>query len=166
MTGILLPFGQVSMFPFGPFHGYPPGKKIPDMQTVYDTRRQRLLMLLEKYPTMAAINEALGWPRTDARLTRIKNANARSDRGGKVFQMGDGIAREMEEKLGLEEGWMDTPPTYLELLGKEDPRAKVLELMEHMPHSDWAKVVRLVDALAQPDEPGNGTTGGAPTHRQ
>ena len=68
-------------------------------------------MLLRKYGTFAAMNEALGWPRTDSRLSRIKNANARTDRGGKIFQMGDAIARELEGTLGLEEGWMDTPPT-------------------------------------------------------
>ena len=121
------------------------------MQTVYGTRRVRLSMLLEKHGTFAAINEALEWPRTDSRLSRIRNANTRTDRDGKVFQMGDGIAREIEEKLKLPEGWMDTPPTYAELHGEEDPRTKVLQLMESMEASEWARVVRLVDALAQPE---------------
>lgn len=120
------------------------------MQTVHETRRARLAILLKQYGTYAAINEALEWPRTDSRLSRIKNANSRTDRGGKVFQMGDAIARELESKLGLEEGWMDTPPSYADLHDGNDPRTKVLQLMESMPESEWATVVRLVDALSQP----------------
>jgi hypothetical protein len=45
---------------------------------------------------------------------------------------------------------MDTPATYDEILGSEDQRAKVLQLMEAMPPDQWATVVRLVDALSQP----------------
>lgn len=159
MAAILLPIGKASRYPFGKFPDYPAGGRIPTMQTVHDTRRARLSILLDKHKTFAALNEALEWPRTDSRLSRIKNANVRTDREGKVFNMGDAIAREIEKKLNLEEGWMDTPPTYFELHGLEDPRAKVLELMEHMPQSEWATVVRLVDAIAQPPAPANGTTG-------
>ena len=65
--------------------------------------------------------------------------------------MGDATAREIEEKLSLGLGWMDTPPTYAELhAGEEDPRTKVMLLMEAMPPDQWATVVRLVDAVAQP----------------
>lgn len=120
------------------------------MQTVYETRRDRLGLLLKQHGTFAAINEALQWPRTDSRLSRIKNANARTDRAGKVFQMGDAIAREIEQKLNLPEGWMDTPPSYSEIHNQEDPRAMVLQLMDGMAASEWATVVRLVDALAKP----------------
>lgn len=120
------------------------------MQTVHETRRDRLSQLLKKYSTYAALNDALGWTRTDSKLSRIKNANTRTDRDGKVFQMGDAIAREIETKLGLEEGWMDTPLSYSEIHNEEDPRALVMSLMEAMPSSEWATVVRLVDALAQP----------------
>lgn len=40
--------------------------------------------------------------------------------------MGDATAREIEQKLGLEEGWMDTPPTYEEL----DPDPLLTNLMQ------------------------------------
>lgn len=66
--------------------------------------------------------------------------------------MGDNLARKIEERLGLEHGWMDTPPTYAELLGDEDPRTKVMQLMEAMPADQWATAVRLLDALAQPTQ--------------
>lgn len=71
------------------------------------------------------------------------------------------MAREIETSLGLETGWMDTPLTYAELHGQEDPRAKVLQLMEAMPTDQWATAVRLLDALAQPS-PANGTTNPTP----
>lgn len=81
---------------------------------------------------MADLNEAIKWPRNDARLNRIKGRVKRGDREGKFFEMGDNIAREIERALNLPEGWMDTPPTYAELLGQEDPQAKIMMLMEQM----------------------------------
>lgn len=150
MSGILLPIGKSSRLPNGKFPHWMPARTIAGMQTVHETRRERLSQLLEKFGTYAAINEALEWPRTDSRLSRIKNANARTDRNGKVFQMGDAIAREIETKLGYPEGWMDTPPSFSEIHNTDDPRAMVISLMDAMPSSEWATVVRLVDALAKP----------------
>lgn len=76
--------------------------------------------------------------------------------------MGSPMAREIETSLGLETGWMDTPLTWAEALGQEDPRAKVMQLMEAMPPDQWSTAVRLLDALAQPAAR-NGTTD-QPTH--
>ena len=64
--------------------------------------------------------------------------------------MGDPTAREIEEKLNLGLGWMDTPPAYAELHGEEDPRTKVMLLLEAMPPDQRPTAVRLLDALAQP----------------
>lgn len=64
--------------------------------------------------------------------------------------MGDPTAREIEEKLNLGLGWMDTPPTYAESHGEEDPRTKVMLLLEAMPPDQWPTAVRLLDALTQP----------------
>lgn len=72
--------------------------------------------------------------------------------------MGSPMARQIEKKLSLDHGWMDTPPTYAELHGNEDPRTKVMLLMESMPPDQWASIVRVVDALAQPAK-ANGTDG-------
>jgi hypothetical protein len=129
------------------------------MKTVDETRRLRLDMLLDKYGSFAKLNEALGWTRTDSRLSRIKNQNQRTDRDGKVFQMGSPMARAIETELGLPVGWMDTPPTYAEIQGGDDPRAKVLQIMENIPADQWATAVRLLDALTQPAPHKNGTTG-------
>lgn len=130
------------------------------MKTVDETRRMRLDMLLEKYGSFANLNEALGWTRTDSRLSRIKNQNQRTDRDGKVFQMGSPMARAIEQALNLPTGWMDTPPTYAELSSEDDPRARVLQLMENMPPEQWGVAVRLLDALAQQEPQKNGTHGG------
>lgn len=108
-------------------------------------------MLIAEYDgKVANLNEALGYERTSSKLARLRNRNARTDRPGKFFEMGDEQAREIEATLELAHGWMDTPPTYEELLGKQDPRTKVMQLMEGMPQDQWATVVRLVDAIAQP----------------
>jgi hypothetical protein len=121
------------------------------MEIVETTRRTRLLMLVKKHKSMANLCELLGYARNEtATLTRILNANIRHDRGGKPYNMGSPMAREIEEKLSLGLGWMDTPPSYAELHGEEDPRTKVLLLMETMSPDQWSTAVRLLDALAQP----------------
>lgn len=106
-------------------------------------------MLIRQYGTVAELNERIGLERNAPQLARIKNANSRPERGT-TYTMGDPMARDIEEKLGLERGWMDTPPTYVELHGEDDPKARVLLLMEQIPQEDWPKAVRLLGALAEP----------------
>lgn len=89
--------------------GYP----IWPMQTVSETRRNRLEILIAKHGSVAELNTALGWARTDPKLAQIRNANMRKGRA-KPHQMGDSMAREMEDKLKLPLGWMDTPPEVSE----------------------------------------------------
>lgn len=123
------------------------------MQTATETRRTRLEMLISKYGSVADLNAALGWPRTDPKLVQIRNANQRAGRA-KPYQMGDAMAREIEELLGLERGLMDTPPTYAELHdGKPDPKSQALAIMEKIPEEAWPMALRLLDALGkQPEE--------------
>lgn len=145
--------------PYGEFLFSTAGGLLSPMVTVEETRRTRLQMLVKKLGSMASLCEKLGYARTEtAGLTRILNANVRHDRDGQIYRMGSPTARHIEEKLSLEVGWMDTPPTYAELHEEQDPRTKVMLLMEAMPPDQWATVVRLVDALAQPTA-ANGTTG-------
>lgn len=114
-------------------------------------------MLIKKHGSIAELNVLMEWPRTDPKLAQIRSANMRSGRD-KPYQMGDAMAREIEEKLSLGLGWMDTPPSYSEMLGDDDPRTKVMQLMEAMPPDQWATAVRLLDALAQPAQ-ATGTQG-------
>lgn len=140
--------GIAKSSPFGKFYFLYGNATLPSVQTINETRRQRLTLLL-KSQSMADLNERLGWPRTDSRLSRIKNAVARTDRAGKQFDMGDAMAREIEQKLGLAAGWMDTPPTHAEIYGETDWRAKAMEVMENIPQDRWPTAVRLLDALAE-----------------
>ncbi len=117
------------------------------MQTAPETRRQRLEILRKKYGSMADLNEALGWARNDGQLNLFKNKSLRTN--GTPHQMGEKIAREIEQKLNLPLGWMDTPPTYAELLGEEDPMSKAIMVMENMSLQDRYKAVRLLDALTE-----------------
>lgn len=119
------------------------------MQTASETRRTRLEMLIKKYESIAALNAALGWARTDPKLTQIRNANTRSGKT-KPYQMGDSMAREIEDKLALERGWMDTPPTHTELHGGQDQREMMIELMNSLPPEDLATALRMLGALKEP----------------
>lgn len=124
------------------------------MQPVEDTRRERLRKLAQQENGLANLCVKLSLSRKETSgLSRILNANVRHERGGKPYVMGSQMARDIETKLGLPEGWMDTPLTYAEMHDNEaDPRARVLSIMESMPTSEWSTVVRLVDALAKPGD--------------
>lgn len=153
------PLVQHSAIPNGTFFYCPLETKLARMQTVYETRRQRLEMLIKKHGAIADLNEALGWSRTDPRISRIRNANVRTDRDGKVFQMGDAMARGIETTLRLEEGWMDTPPNYADLSDNpNDPISKAVDLLQAMEPEARYQALRLLGALAEPSA-ANGTTG-------
>lgn len=112
-------------------------------------------MLIDKYGGLAELNDRLERSRTDATLSQIKNQSPHH-KTGKPRGMGDDIARDIEEKLGLEEGWMDTPPTLAEQFGQSGPLDKMAELMAAMEPEMQYKVVRLVAAMAEPAEGTNG----------
>lgn len=130
---------------------------MPSMQTVQETRRQRVGILKKEYVSWAALNAALGWERTNTRLSQIHSGTIRSDRGV-PYTMGDDTAREIENSLGKPNGWMDTPPSYSELHGEPDPISKAVTLMEAMEPEARYQALRLLDALAQPPK-ANGTHG-------
>jgi hypothetical protein len=121
---------------------------IPLMHSVGETRLARLQMLLKKYSSLANLNEALGLTRTDATLSQIKNQSTTSR--GKPKFMGEALARRIEADLGLEYGWMDTPPTYAEIHGEDDPRSKAHIIMDSLADDQVHMVLRLLTAVAQP----------------
>lgn len=131
---------------------------ISPMQTVQDTRRQRVGILKTKYVKWSALNEALGWERTNTRLSQIHSGTLRSDRGT-PYTMGDETAREIEQKLNLPAGWMDTPPTYAELHGEEpDALTQAHTLLMAMEKDTQYQALRLLTALAEPPK-ANATSG-------
>lgn len=127
------------------------------MQTVSETRRVRLSMLVKAHNnSLAELNEALGLDRTDSTLSQIRT-QAKHSKTGKPRVMGDDLARKIEATLGLAEGWMDTPPTYIELQGEDDPLSKAMLVLEKLPKDQIPVATRLLTAIAQPEKKqGNG----------
>ncbi len=115
-------------------------------------------MLKEKYGRWVDLNAAIGWESTNARLSQIHSGTLRSDRGT-PYTMGDDTAREIEKKLDLPTGWMDTPPGLSETYGTSAPLERLAELLACMEPEMQYKVVRMVAAL---NEPAEGTNDGKP----
>lgn len=131
------------------------GYLIRAMQTVADTRRQRLAMLVRDHnDSLATLNEALGLDRTDATLSQIRT-QAPHSKTGRPRAMGDELARRIEERLKLPTGWMDTPPEDLYEVQNERVRHMV-RVMEAMPEWQLDQAMKIIDTIAQP---GNGTHG-------
>ncbi|EPO7840014.1 hypothetical protein ACUF3I_003964 [Proteus mirabilis] len=79
------------------------------MKTIEEIRREWLNMLIEQHKTIANLNIALGRAKTDATLSQIRN-KAIDSKSGNPRNMGSPLAREIEEKLGLEIGTLDHTP--------------------------------------------------------
>lgn len=62
--------------------------------------------------------------------------------------MGDPTAREIEEKLQLPSGWLDTP-VELEALDDDSAR-QMLALFQQLPDDERPKALRLLNALVEP----------------
>lgn len=159
MGCILLPIGEDLSIPNGEFPQYVPGGHDWAVKTVYETRRERLEWLIQRHGgKLANLNEALGYERTSPKLSRLRNANARLDRPGKAYFMGDAIAREIEVRLSLQTGTMDTPLTYAEM-HPDDRITHAMKVMESMTPHQLDQAVRVLDTLAEPptDTLKNGT---------
>lgn len=134
----------------GEFTKNPTSGRLLRVKTVEETRREKLQSLIRQHGGTAALVERIAVPEINAsRLSRIANANVRHDRGGAVYVMGSEVARQIEESLGLETGWMDTPLTYAEIHGAEDPRATLMLAMESMTVSQLYTAAALIQALKQ-----------------
>lgn len=126
------------------------------MKTIAEIRRIRLEQLIERYGSTADLNVALGKARTDSKLSQLRNASARKGRA-KPSQMGDKIARDIEEALNLESGWMDNLPTY------EDPsldeKMRTLhKVAESLSPYQIDQLIKIGATLAEPEPPlKNGT---------
>lgn len=161
MTAIVFPAGETLSSPAGEFLFPRLCHAIHTMKTVEETRRDRLQMLVNQHGGdengMANLCEALGYARNNtAGLTRILHANLRLDRDGEPYVMGSKKAREIEQKLNLETGWMDTPLSLSEQFGHSEPLDKMSALMAAMEPEMQYKVVRLVAAMAEPADGPNG----------
>ncbi|WP_192429496.1 hypothetical protein ACN9MJ_13625 [Acidovorax facilis] len=151
----IVSMGYVSSITAGQYYFLPHKAVMPQMQTVQETRRQRLGLLKEKYGRWVDLNAALNWESTNARLSQIHSGTLRSDRGT-PYTMGDDTAREIEQKLNLPLGWMDTPPSAADTYGTNAPLERMAALFAVMEPEMQYKVVRMVAAL---NEQADGTNG-------
>ena len=80
MGRIVLPKGHQLSMPFGKFTKGVFLSEHQPVNTIDETRRARLEMLIKRFGgKLADLNEALGYERTHSQLARIKNKNQRSD---------------------------------------------------------------------------------------
>lgn len=100
--------------------------------TIYEIRHTNLLTLIADYGSLANLNEALGRKRNDAALALIKNKSIGFR--GKIRNMGPTLARLIEEKLNLDEGWMD----------KDHSKAKLSQSMEAFAEKAGFKAIPLL----------------------
>ena len=78
------------------------------MSTINEIRRTNLINLLEGFRSVAEFNETMGRSRSDPTFTMIKNQQLNR---GKPRELGSKLAREIELRMNLADGWMDTPHT-------------------------------------------------------
>lgn len=133
------------------------GNPMRGMETASEIRRRKLGILIDRYDGLAKLNVAIGWARTDPKLSQIRNANIRPGRD-KPYLMGDAMAREIEDSLQLERGWLDTPESLTDFYA--DTRiGHVLKVMEQMPEWQLDQAIKIIDTIAQPIPAKNGTQG-------
>lgn len=136
----------------------PIGESNRRMLTISEVRRTRLEQLVKEHGSMANLCQALGYARNDAaKLARITNGNVRHERGGKAYNMGDSMARSIEEKLSLERGWMDNLPLYDDPAVEERIR-HLHKLAEELAPYQVDQLIKIGATLAE-HPPGNGTLG-------
>lgn len=75
------------------------------MRTLADVRRENLIELLKSYPSIADFNVAIGRDRYSPTVTQIKNESGKTL--GRPRRMGSALAREIERRLALPDGYMD-----------------------------------------------------------
>lgn len=76
------------------------------MRSVADIRKENLIVLRERFKTLADLNRALGRGNRDSTISQVING-IKDTRTGKPKNLGDRLAREIEAKLSLGYGWMD-----------------------------------------------------------
>lgn len=124
------------------------------MKTIAEIRRVRLEQLIEQHGSIADLNEALGRPRNHSKISQLRNANIRRDRG-KPIQIGDAAAREIEALLKLESGWMDNLPYGIDP-SIDDKLRHLHQVAERLAPYQVDQLIKIGVTLAEPI-PGNGT---------
>lgn len=119
------------------------------MKTIAEIRLENLELLIGEFGTQEKVAELAGT--SPVYLSQIRNAAADS-KTGKVRQIGDPLARKLEEGCNKEIGWMDNPQIPHTYRGGQI--AAALAVMERMDPEQLSRAVKILDTLA---EPANGT---------
>jgi len=117
------------------------------MKTTSEIRRDNLILLIAAHTTTAALNEKLGFVRTDATLSQIKNQSPDS-KTGTPKAMGDKVARLIEQKLGLETGWMDNPQWPSD--HRQQRITHAVQAMQQMGEWQLSQTLTIIDTIALP----------------
>ncbi len=115
------------------------------MKTIAEIRLDNLRLLISDFGTQDRVAELAGT--SPVYLSQILNGAADS-KTGKVRQIGDPLARKLEEGCGKETGWMDNihlPPSYL-----TQKKAAALALMENMDPHQLEQAYKILHTLAEP----------------
>ena len=109
--------------------------------TIYQQRRRdNLKRLLADYPTQRHFAEAVGL--SVAQVSHLVTG---------VREMGEEIARRIEEALGLEMGWMDrSVDAAVSGAGVSPASLRLAREIEALPSQQRGALQALVDSMAQP----------------
>lgn len=114
----------------GMFHGHSRWLLNGCVDVVTVTRDGNFRQLIERFPTLQALADAL--ERSHSQISQLRNRSVHSV-SGKQRVMGDDFARHIEAQLGLPTGWMDTPhgvaetAAWVEKYQAQRPRHSVRE---------------------------------------
>lgn len=115
------------------------------MKTIAETRLDNLRLLISEIGTqdkVAALSET-----SPIYLSQILNGAADS-KTGKIRQIGDPLARKLEQGCGKEIGWMDNP--QIPQTHKSPKLQAAMALMERMDAYQLERAYKIIDALAEP----------------
>ncbi len=115
------------------------------MKTIAEIRLENLRLLIGEFGTQDKVAELADT--SPVYLSQILN-NAVDSKTGRVRQIGDPLARKLEEGCSKEIGWMDNaqiPHTY-----RTERQQAVMAMMEAMDGHQLEQAYAILHALAQP----------------
>lgn len=103
------------------------GYAIPAVSTIDEIRHRNLLDLIERHQPPKIQNFANAIGRSHSQVSQIKT-RARHSSGKGPRKIGDDLARDIERRLGLDEGWMDRQHL---VAGEPAPHWEVAQVLSH-----------------------------------
>ena len=112
------------------------------MVTIYDTRRARLEVLIAQHGgSLRALADAAGL--NEAYLSQIRTQQPDS-KTGRPRQMGDKLARTLEERCRLPAGWMDQSK------GMSPEASSIAALFDRLPPDAREQYAAVILAMLRP----------------